>query len=211
MAQVKKSSFTISKWILFTTIGWVTGFILAMVIAEPLDTIKLEFFGLGLGMATGIGLLQWVALRKQKYINSKWIWFTIAGLGSSYFLFDILMVILNSSKFPFTTEIVSFGIILTLATTFGAYIIGYLQYKFMLKKYFNISKSWIHYNMLGWLICSLIISGYFTLFGGLHLERTTMGTLLNIFVVLIGGPIIGFTTGKSIVSIVENRKNTEAT
>ena len=45
-----ESALSISKWILFTTLGWVIGFILGLLLAEPLDIIKLEFFGLGLGI-----------------------------------------------------------------------------------------------------------------------------------------------------------------
>ncbi len=211
MNHLVKRSITILKWILFSTIGWIIGFILAMLIVEPLDTIKLEFFGIGLGIAIGIGSLQWILLKKQNHIDIRWIWFTITGLGSSYFLFDVLIIILKSSHLNIQLEGAFFMIIITLATALGSYLSGWLQYRFILRKYFNNSKSWILYNFLGWTICSLIISAYFSLFGSMHLERTTMGMFLNIFVVFSGGPIIGIITGKNIVTILKTRKQVDVT
>ena len=90
-----KSGPTLAKWILFTSLGWIIGFILALLIAEPLGKIELDFFGLGLGIATGIGLMQWLALREYTTINSKWLWLTSAGMGGTFLMFDILIVILK--------------------------------------------------------------------------------------------------------------------
>ncbi len=93
MDEKIKVRLTFTKWILFTTLGWVVGFILALMIAEPLDKINLGFFGLGLGIVTGIGLMQWIILRRHTSIDSRWMWLAIAGMGSSFLLFDVIIVI----------------------------------------------------------------------------------------------------------------------
>jgi len=92
-----------------------------------------------------------------------------------------------------------------LATACGSCFTGYLQQKWLLNKNYIKSEGWKLNTFLGWKLCTTLIILYFTIFGRLHLEKFLLGTPLNIFVLLISGPIIGYITGKNMAKMLKNR------
>jgi hypothetical protein len=62
------------RWILLTSIGWTTGYLIALYFLPP----ELETFtGLVLGMTTGSA--QWLILRREVYWAGWWIVFSVIG------------------------------------------------------------------------------------------------------------------------------------
>ena len=203
-----KSGPTLAKWILFTSLGWIIGFILALLIAEPLGKIELDFFGLGLGIATGIGLMQWLALREYTTINSKWLWLTSAGMGGTFLMFDILIVILKALGFKYKMDGAPAMIAITLSIAVGSYVTGLLQNKFLIKNNYINTNGWILYSFLAWTTCSLFISVYFICMDNVfHIAFTSAGKIMNIFAFLLIRPILGFISGKKILTVLNIPKN----
>ena len=203
MDKKNKGSLTITKWIVFTTLGWVIGLTSAILIADPLDKINLDFFGLGLGITTGIGLMQWIVLRRHTTINYKWMWLTIAGMGSSFLLFNIILVILKALDFKVEVDGVPAMITITMAVALGGFLTGQLQSKLLKKNNFTNTDGWVLYSFLAWTTCSIFISVYYVCMNNVfHLAFTTVGKLMNLLAFLLIGPILGYISGKKILTIL---------
>ncbi len=210
MDEKIKVRLTFTKWILFTTLGWVVGFILALMIAEPLDKINLGFFGLGLGIVTGIGLMQWIILRRHTSIDSRWMWLAIAGMGSSFLLFDVIIVILKAIGFKYKMDGAPFMIVITITVAIGGYVTGLLQNKLLMKNNYTNNSGWILYSFLAWTTCVVFISvNFFCMDNIFHIAFTAVGKIMNIFAFLLVGPILGFISGKKILTILNTPKNTD--
>lgn len=57
MNKQTKRPLKLFNWILFTTFGWVIGYILLVLLMTPLDKIHFTFSGIGLGMGAGMGFM----------------------------------------------------------------------------------------------------------------------------------------------------------
>jgi uncharacterized protein YacL len=199
----KKGSLTITKWIVFTTLGWVIGLIIAIIIADPLEKINLDLFGLGLGITTGIGLMQWIVLRRYTTINYKWMWLTIAGMSGSFLLFNIILDVLNALDFKVKMDGVPAMITITIAVALGGFLTGQLQRKLLKKNNFTNTHGWVLYSFLEWTTCSILISVYFVFMNNvLNLAFTNVGKLMNLLAFLLIGPILGYISGKKILTIL---------
>jgi len=183
---MEQQSITQSRWILFTTLGWVVGIALAVLFAESLDVLHLEYFGLGLGVATGIGFMQFLALRKVNGMNIRWMIFTIVGIGSTFLFFNLVLM-----KVDLNMEGVPGIILMILAASLGGLFTGYLQQR----------GRWMWYSFGGWAMCSVLISSYGLIVAPMHLEQTAVGALFNVLAMLIGGLVIGIVTGKGITGV----------
>ena len=67
----------------------------------------------------------------------------MAGMGSSFLLFDIIMAVLKALHFKYRFDGAPAMVVITLATAFGSYFMGYLQEKLLLQKYFITSQGWV--------------------------------------------------------------------
>jgi hypothetical protein len=185
---------SVKTWTVYTSIGWLIGVALVLLIGIPLDSLKIVGQAMvGIGMGAGIGLMQWLVLRKHIKINSNWFWFSLLGLGIPYILFDIF------SEFTgLKTEYY-----LPIATALGGLFSGYLLYRFILSKIAGNAKNWILYSFMGWLLAHLVTVLLFITNNSI--PRYIAIPLAFVYV-LIGGPILGMITGRSIVSILKNRQ-----
>jgi len=202
----KPNTMTILRWTLFTTAGWILGLLLALTIGEPLSEINLSGLDIGGGIGAGIVIMQWLALRKYTKIRANWIWLGILGVSGPFLLSDLLFILAN---LILTVKVTgdAFIYVAPLAATGGGLLAGWLQHRFILSKIFNQSKSWILYNGLGWMTCSLVITGYayITMFL-MHLGRTPLVGIMNAIILVLGGPIIiGVISAKGIISVLRSR------
>lgn len=182
-------SFNLSRWISFTFLGWFLGIVLILVLSSTLDTLgveDLQFF-LGLGMGCGIGFAQWIRLKKYPGISIKWVWYTIIGLGVPFLFFDLL------SQF----EIFSLrDFYIPVCVLFSGLMTGWLQ-GILLKHHIPNPSSWILISLLGWAVAALTIVGVeYTKFLS---DNNWVLFSLNLLLLLSGGPILGYITGRFLV------------
>ena len=129
MNQESPKQLTQNRWIWLTTAGWFIGILLIVGLAmlgEIILHAKDESGGqaaVGISMGTGVGLMQWVVLRRYLESVQKWLWFSIFGFTLSYVSFDLIATNINLA--------IKAEVALPIATTLGALISSWLQYKFI--------------------------------------------------------------------------------
>ncbi|WP_295673489.1 hypothetical protein [uncultured Mucilaginibacter sp.] len=192
---------SIGQWVSLITCGWLIGFITGIFMADALETLHLDFALIIVGMSFWVGLMQRIALRKQLFINNLWVLFEVLGLSTPFVISNFIVVLLNNS-FPGLIGERTNMLLIIVATPIGGTFAGWLQYKFMLiNDDSKNSREWIKYSFIGWTGCSFFIMTYFLFATSLHLEKSMAGKLLNISVLLLGGPILGGLSGLGLKSI----------
>jgi hypothetical protein len=206
MEQQIQKPLKLKKWIWLTIAGWFIGVALVIGLGILAETILQGKEGLGgqalvgVGMGIGVGLMQWILLRKYLRSALNWLWFSILGFTVAYLASDIVA--------SFITIGFDAGTILPLATFIGALISGWLQYAFVLKKSIANSKGWIMYNAVAWLFAHLLTMGMFLI--KIPKQSGVLGVLIIILAfvfILNGGPLLGFITGRFLVSKINNAQN----
>ena len=192
---------TMKRWVLFTTYGWFIGILLVVgfaLIAELLLKMNDESDGqavVGIGMGLGVGFMQWMAIRKYLKSSTGLLVYSLIGFSLAFILRDVIVVLL---KFSIAVEAtIPFAVIL------GALTTAWLQYKYLLKKISNKSSGWILYSILGWLLATIITMGTSILNFKLGDTFPKVFVLLLALIFLsVGGPILGYITGRFIVPIL---------
>src|ERR1017187_4666289 len=208
MNQESPKQLTQNRWIWLTTAGWFIGILLIVGLAmlgEIILHAKEESGGqaaVGIGMGTGVGLMQWVVLRRYLESVQKWLWFSIFGFTLSYVSFDLMATNIDLA--------IKAEVALPIATTLGALISRWLQYKFILRNITSKASNWIAYNTIAWLLAHLIISGLIlinmkAIFG----IPKVINAVVALFFLTVGGPILGFITGRFIVPVINKQTPNE--
>ncbi len=206
MNQKSQKKLTQNRWIWLTTAGWFIGILLIFVLgifAEIILPAKEESgsqLGIGIAMGIGVGLMQWVVLRKYLESVQKWLWFSILGFTLSYVSFDIIASNVNSNLKP--------EVVLPFATTMGALISSWLQYKFILRNITPKAYNWIAYSTIAWLLAHLFTMGTWPFFSmpiPFKLPKIFYFIVMIIYPV-VGGPLLGYITGRFIVPVI-NKQN----
>lgn len=207
MNQESQKQLTQSRWIWLTIAGWFIGVALVIGLGILAETILQGKEGLGgqalvgVGMGIGVGLMQWILLRKYLRSALNWLWCSILGFTVAYVASDVVAFFITIDFDP--------GTILPLATFIGALISGWLQYVFVLKKSVANSQGWIVYNAVAWLLAHLLTMGMFLI--KIPKQSGVLGVLIIILAfvfILIGGPLLGFITGRFIVPLINKQHKT---
>ena len=188
-----QKSFSVSKWIFLTSAGFILGivFILLFVAFSEYSGIDVQF-PLAISMGLGIGLMQWIVLRKHFENSFKWIWLFIVGLCIPFLLFDIL------GSFLILKEWYYF-----IGWCLGFFLSGYLQYRFyLISRSFN-AKSWVWYCLGAWVSCTLITSVIFIPY--IKSLGRTLEVTINMIAIFGCGPLLGLITGFGMISIIEKK------
>jgi len=194
--------FSLKKWILLTWSGWFVGVALVLGLSAVLEMLQAgkllgDQSAVGIGMGFGVGLMQWIMLKNHLKSSQGWIWSSLIGFAIGYIAVDKYCSSLSlkpESYLPF-------------ATALGALITGLLQYFFILKKVSNSAMSWIWVSFFAWVVAHLMVQGLF-LIDHKSLETympRILGIFITIFCILSGGPLLGYVTGKKIISILKDR------
>lgn len=191
-------------WIKANTAGWFIGIILVIGLAllgEAVMKSSEQSGGqavVGMGMGAGVGFMQWLVLRRYWESVQKWLWFSIIGFTISFVLFDLIAA---NAKWKITAEVA-----LPFATVLGALICSWLQYTFVLQKIASKTAYWLLYNTIAWVLAELITSGVSLL--KLNLSAFFPKVIIVVLALLflsVGGPILGYITGKFIVPLVNEQ------
>ncbi|MBS1506551.1 MAG: hypothetical protein JSS79_07900 [Bacteroidetes bacterium] len=197
---------TLRRWIWFSFAGWLIGLVVMLIFADFASNFKLDISWIGTSMAAGLGFMQWLALRKYAHVTLRWFWFTILGTGSAYLFFNLLYLgLISIPAFGKLKSEAGMEFIIPLASTVGGFLTGWLQQRFILHQYTPNSRRWMWANCLGWFLCSTCITVYLTLAGNFHFHHYPAGKALNTIMVLSGGVILGWTTGKTLIPLVKGK------
>lgn len=92
MNTESKTEFSVRRWTWATFGGWFIGVFLIMMLSGLLDSLGIEGmqFYLGLGMGAGVGLAQWLVLRKYLTISALWIAVSALTMGAPTVIFDLM-------------------------------------------------------------------------------------------------------------------------
>lgn len=207
---ISSNQLTMKRWVLFTSYGWFIGILLVVVLAligELLFKTGEESGGqaaVGIGMGAGVGILQWMALRKYLATSYRFFWCTLIGFSFSFILRDIVA--------PQIEFLINTSITIPLAVILGAFISGWLQYNFVFKKLINGAINWIFYSTIGWLIATVITIAMPML--KINFGENFPKILILVIALLflsIGGPILGYITGRFIVTKINFLKEHNST
>lgn len=208
MNQESPKQLTQNRWIWLNTAGWFIGILLIVGLAmlgEIILHAKDESGGqaaVGIGMGTGVGLMQWVVLRRYLESVQKWLWFSIFGFTLSYVSFDLIATNINLA--------IKAEVALPIATTLGALISSWLQYKFILRNITSKASNWIAYNTIAWLLAHLITSGLILInMKAIFDIPKVINAVVALFFLTVGGPILGFITGRFIVPVINKQTPNE--
>ncbi len=202
---------TMKRWVLFTTYGWFVGILLVVGLAvvgevtSKVVGIRSGQAAVGIGMGAGVGLMQWLAIRKYLLSSQGLFWSTIIGFSIAFILQDIVAVILEFVK---SDASIAVETILPFTVLLGSLISGWLQYIFVFKKITAKSANCVLYSMIGWLLAALVTMGatQLNIKFGENIPKVLVAILASLFLT-IGGPILGYITGRFIVPKVNNFNN----
>ncbi len=181
-----KTNFPTRKWLTYNFFGWLLGTIFVLILSSSFDAIgieNLQFF-IAVGVGLGIGTAQWMILKRITEIKKNWITVTVIGLTIPFLIADILryfeLLNLESLFIP-----VCVGI--------GSLLVGFLQSK-LLKNYNIGMLNWIIISFFSWILIALAVSS--VEYTHLISKNVWFGFFTNLTLLLSGGIILGFITGK---------------
>lgn len=175
-----KSSLSRS-WIRATTLGWLIGFVLVVVLAMLWDMIGGGAqFMVGVGMGSGVGYMQGRVARAWTRRIQPWLWTSIIGMGVPFVFWDIASATSTNVLFS-----------LPVCVLLGGLLTGVLQQR-LLRPQFERTSWWIPACVVGWGLPAGVIA-----LGDSGLLPQVFG-LLSMIVILFGGLLLGAVTGKTL-------------
>jgi len=169
------------KWFRATTLGWLVGFVLVVVLAMIWDLVGggVQFI-VGVGMGAGVGYMQARVLRTWTGRIQPWLWTSTIGMGVPFLLWDVVSAPAMKALFS-----------LPACVLIGGLLTGVLQQP-LLRHHFERTSWWIPACVAGWGLPA----------GGIALADTgfappLFGPLSTLFM-FFGGLILGAVTGKTL-------------
>jgi hypothetical protein len=173
------SPLTFNRWVKATTLGWLLGFGLVVILAIAWDQVGGSAqFMVGVGMGAGVGFMQARVLGEWVEPTRRWIWVTTIGMGLPFLLWDLAGAVGMEAFFSLPVSMVV-----------GGLLVGVLQ-SILLRSRVNRTSWWIPVNLVGWgLPAAAIALGDSGFLSG-------PGALISIGAMFFGGSILGAVTGK---------------
>lgn len=191
MNTAVQKPFTIALWTRATFWGWLMGVALIIILSSLLDAVGIEGmqFYIGVGMGAGVGISQWMLVRKFHPAGTAWIWASLAGMGVPFIIFDVLI-----------DEEITYKLPLCIAS--GGLLTGWLQYN-LLKKITANARPWVAACFSGWLLAGLLVLtiDYVMAIKGEGWLNLALA-LLNLIIILAGGVVLGRITGYALKRMV---------
>ena len=192
--SMKHTSLTLGTWVRATWYGWLLG--VPLVIAFALVGENLGMGGrqvlVGLGMGTGVGLLQSRAIRSVLPRPAAWLASCILGLGIPFLVTDVATTIGADVRYS-----------LPLAVAAGGLLMGVWQ-AFLLRRHVRAPAWWILASAVGWTLAAGVAYLADAEGRGSHVVRGIAGALLYLGTVAAGGLILGFVTGVVLPRLARN-------
>lgn len=176
------------QWVRTTWAGWILGIPLIIALALVGEAIGIGGAQVivGVGMGTGIGLMQGRAIRRLFQKSATWFWSCVVGLGAPFLAADVAKV----AGWDFTYS-------LYVCVMLGGLIAGAWQ-MFILRSHLPHTGWWIVGSVAGWTLASAMAAIADTL-SRAHSLRGIGGALAYLGIVAGGGLVLGIITGISLV------------
>lgn len=188
---MQEKTFQTKSWIMACFWGWLIGIVLILLLSgmlEALGTEDLQFY-VGLGMGAGVGLAQWLWLKRRFPVAPLWILLSALGMCLPFLLMDFMPVPDGSYKLP-------------LSVVLGGLITGRLQSQ-LLKKETALAAGWMMGSLLAWSLSSVaVLLVNFTMMLKAEGILNLLLAFLNLMLILLGGVVLGFVSGKVLKRIL---------
>lgn len=182
------NTISLKKWTLSTFLGWLLSVVFILILSGIFDGLGIEGyqFYLGISVGLGVGLTQWLRLRKYSSIGIKWAWYTALGAGLPFLIFDLVKIYGH----------VDFGErYLLYSVSVAGLSVGIMQY-LLLKPYSTKAINWIPLSLIGWVCAALTVLGINSSMQ--HIKQPLLGFIVNLSLILAGGIVLGLITGSFI-------------
>lgn len=177
-SRPKRSLF--QTWIRATTVGWLIGFVLVIVLAMFWDMFGGGAqFMVGIGMGAGVGYMQARVVKIWTGGIQPWLWTSVIGMGVPFAFWDIA-----------TVTGMEVHLSLPAYVLLGGLLAGILQQR-LLRPKFQRTFWWIPACVLGWGLPAGIIA----------LANSGLSPVFKIsstIVMFFGGLLLGAVTGKTL-------------
>lgn len=181
-AEIGQPGHSLSRsWIRATTLGWLVGLVLVVVLAAAWDTMGGEAqFMVGAGIGAGVGYMQARVVRAWAGRSQAWFWASTMGMGMPFVLWDVVSAAGVKAFFS-----------LPVCVLLGGLLTGGLQQR-LLRSQFERTAWWIVSCGVGWGLPAGIIA----LGDSGHLPPAF--GFLSTIIIFLGGLIVGAVTGKTL-------------
>lgn len=188
-----KQQISTTSWLVATFSGWLAGFVAALALSQVFDAAGIEHlnFHLGAGMGLGVGLLQWLRLRRIG-VGARWMWYSAIGLAIPYIVLDAANYLFHQPS-PLMR--------IALGTAAGGIAAGLLQFTLLGGRSPVTASGWALRCFLGWTSGALGVAGVdYTK----YISDNNLALLfLNLTLLLCGGVVLGLLTAKPVVQFSE--------
>lgn len=203
------------KWSMASLVGWFAGFLLGFVIAsgfEPMPgtgPIQSTFGYLVLGacLGSGVGLMQWLILRRKIARTGSWILAGTVGMavagGTGY---GAVVLIFGYSEGLEGLGSVASAVGWMIVGAFGGAVTGIMQWR-VLRRHVQGAGWWVPASTLGWAL-SFAANGLINVLGILTQSQTWPASSALWFLsgLIVGGLVLGSVTGGAIVWLLKQRE-----
>ena len=173
----------LGHWIRSTTLGWLLGFPLVILLALGGEAIGVGGIQslVGAAMGLGVGITQGRALRPRLGSPTSWIVATTLGLAAPFIIYDLSVVL--ERPLPYRLPVV---------VAIGGLGVGIWQ-SVLLRRRYDGTVTWIGASLVGWTLAAIAAySADLVQHSGI---RGMAGALLYLGAAAVGGPILGLVTG----------------
>ncbi|HOS47936.1 MAG TPA: hypothetical protein PLG57_04825 [Bacteroidia bacterium] len=185
------SSFELKKWIKSSFFGWILGVAFILMFSGALESIGIHHmqFYLGLAMGLGVGLIQWLYLRRFIPLNLTWALLSAIGLSLPLLLFDLV----TSYELPHK---------LLFCISAGSVLSGLFQY-LLLKPHYKGAIHWIITSFFSWTSATAIVFliDYTWSLRTYHVSNLWLA-IINLVLILSGGLVLGLLSGISLRKMI---------
>lgn len=172
---------TLVAWVMSTTLGWLLGFVLVVALSIAWDQLGGGAqFMVGVGMGTGVGLMQSRIVGAWVDNPPRWAWATAIGMGVPFLLWDLSSAAGLGAFFSLPACVVA-----------GSLLVGLLQGR-LLRPRLARRSTWIVASLIGWGLPVAVIA----LSDAGLLSGAGAGTVLYLGAMLLGGVVLGAVTGR---------------
>ncbi len=187
---------TLLSWILYTSLGWIVGIVLFEYLTRLGHNLNLQMHDgqslVGLSMGAGVGLTQWLLLRKHTKGSFKWFWSLFLGFSLPFVMVDLISAMVGLNPESIGLDVRILGLLCT--TVIGSSVAGYFQYKSLMKST-DYGDNWIMYHSMAWVACFFPMAIYLA---SQHFEANQTA---GIFILMLGGPLLGLLTGLKMTKV----------
>jgi hypothetical protein len=183
------------KWVWATWLGWLLGLPLIIVLALAGETVGLggAQFLVGAGMGIGTGFMQGRVVRRIHVPMNLWLCITAAGLTAPFLITDLAKVL--RWDVPYT---------LYVCVALGGLLAGLGQAQ-LLRRRFKKTGWWVFASTLGWILAASTAAIANSLPKWARV-RGVLGALAFLGITALGGLVLGFVTGASLVQLPRREK-----